>query len=165
MNNLILPFVFRCILAAAIASIPAVTGSAQGGAARTGVYDGYVYADCSAAKTPIVRIVLVQGLVPDGVPASRPTPSVEFLIEGGQEVLNTPTHQVAKDALKTGKGMAAISCPVVGDCAPAQEGTLNIKRGADGAISGDFKATWTGVPPRSGRFSNAPWRDSGKKCS
>src|SRR5688572_19261475 len=104
-------FIFRLFLAAAIAAGAAQAGIAQGGAARVGVYDGYVYADCSAAKTSIVRIVLVQGLVPDGVPASRPTPSVEFLIEGAQDVLATPTHTVSKDALKTGKGVAAISCP------------------------------------------------------
>jgi hypothetical protein len=108
--------------------------------------------------------VLVQGLVPDGVPSSRPTPSVEFLIGGGQQSLSTPSHTITADAVKTGKGAGAISCPVVGDCAPAQEGTVNIKRAADGSISGDFKATWTGIPPRSGRFSNVTWRESGKKC-
>jgi hypothetical protein len=156
--------IFRSFIALffAFLTVPAV---AQQGAARAGVYDGYAYADCSAAKTPIVRIVLVQGLVPEGVPSSRPTPSIEFLIGGGPEALSTPAHTLSAEAFKTGKGAAAISCPVVGDCAPAQAGTLNIKRGADGAISGDFKATWTGVPERSGRFTGAPWRESGKKCS
>jgi hypothetical protein len=156
--------IFRSFIALFFAFLTVPDAVAQQGAARAGVYDGYAYGDCSAAKTPIVRIVLIQGLVPEGVPSSRPTPSIEFLIGGGPDVLATPTHPLSAEAFKTGKGAAAISCPVVGDCAPAQSGTLNIKRGADGAISGDFQATWTGVPPRSGKFADVSLRESGKKC-
>src|SRR5262245_26756249 len=42
-------------------------------------YRGYAYADCPA-NAPAVRVVALQGLVPDGIPRTPPRPSIEILI-------------------------------------------------------------------------------------
>jgi hypothetical protein len=58
----------------------------------------------------------------------------------------------------------ALSCPVVGSCAPAQSGALSITgRSENGNLTGEFGAQWAIGAPRMGRFT-LMWRDSQAKC-
>jgi hypothetical protein len=155
----------RIGLATALAAAAASAGFGQGGAGVVGKYQGYAYADCSEAKTPIVRIVLVQGAVPAGIPAAPPRPSIELVLHGGVQKAVGQTVSVSADALTSGSGGAAITCPVVGWCSTAVKGTIQIEsRAADGGVAGKYQAAWRNGQPRSGQFS-AAWRESTAKCS
>jgi hypothetical protein len=126
-------------------------------------YGGYAFADCGPTNKPAVRVVLMQGPVPEGIPATRPRPSIELLVNGSvaQAAAELPVNA---EASKSGTGVAALSCPVVGACTTAQAGTLKISRAADGkTVTGDFQATWPNGMPRTGRFT-ASWREGGKAC-
>jgi hypothetical protein len=137
-------------------------GLAAGGA---GPVNAYAYADCSSSNAPVVSVVVVTGPVPANVPASTPQPSVKFVLNASLEGLSAPQSiGLSPDAAKGGPNAMALSCPVVGDCVPAGSGTLSIQRRADdGALWGNYQATWPGAPPRTGRFT-AVWRESQKKC-
>jgi hypothetical protein len=123
----------------------------------------YSYADCSAANTPQVRIVLYTGAVPAALPASAPTPAVHLILNGTADKIVTTPITISTDAIKGGPNAAALSCPVVGDCAPATSGTVTVQRGADGTLTGQYTAQWGTTPPRSNRFA-AGWKESTKKC-
>ena len=124
-------------------------------------YRGYAYADC-AASAPAVRVVALQGVVPDGVPRTPPRPSIEIQI-------NTPLDKAVGQQFtvdpKAGAGGAVVSsCPVVGDCSPAGNGTVAVtSKAEDGTIVGEFRAKWAIGAPRAGRFTVA-WRQSENKC-
>ena len=123
----------------------------------------YSYTDCSATNAPQVRVVLFTGTVPAALPASAPTPAVHLIFNGTADKLATTPITITADAIKGGPNAAALSCPVVGDCVPAQSGTVTVSRGADGSITGQYSAQWPIGPPRMNRFT-APWRESNKKC-
>jgi hypothetical protein len=126
-------------------------------------YRGYAYAECSNPATPSVRVVALQGLVPDGVPRSSPRPSIEIAIYAA---LDKAVGQSFNVANKPADGGAVVtSCPVVGDCAPAGTGTVSLtSRADDGTLVGEFRAKWAIGAPRAGRFTVA-WRQSDAKCS
>jgi hypothetical protein len=46
---------------------------------------------------------------------------------------------------------------------PATSGTITVKRGADGTLTGQYTAQWPIGPPRMNQFS-AAWKESNKKC-
>ena len=132
-------------------------------AGQTTTYGGYAFTDCGPTNKPAVRVVLMQGPVPAGIPATRPRPSIELLVNGSvaQAVADL---SVNAEAAKSGTGVAALSCPVVGACTTAQAGSVKMSRAADGAtLSGEFQATWPNGMPRNGRFT-ASWREGGKTC-
>ena len=160
------------LLSVAFVTMPDLAAQ-RGGRGTTGAPAGtgpgpvnaYAYAECGASNAPAVHLVIVTGAVPAAVPASTPQPSVKL-------VLNTPVDKLADsaatltvtaDGVKGGPNAGAFSCPVVGDCVPAQSGSISVQRDADGAIFGNYQATWTGTPERRGRFT-AVWRESQKKC-
>ncbi len=143
-------------------------GAAQaGGPGGAGPVNAYAYADCNAANAPVVSLVVVTGPVPVTVPASTPQPSVKFVLNTNVDGLSGVSGQsiaLSPEAGKGGPNALALSCPVVGDCVPAQSGTVSIQRRAeDGALTGTYQATWPGGQPRMGRFT-AVWRESQKKC-
>ena len=125
--------------------------------------NAFAYADCSPSKAMTTRVVLVQGPVPAAMPATPPRPSIEIIINAPADKLPSGSQTVAPDGVKAGPNAAMVSCPVVGDCAPAQSGTLTVQRGADGTVTGNYNGQWSQGQPRVGKFS-AAWRESGKKC-
>jgi hypothetical protein len=144
------------VVAFSLSAVP--VGHAQGGATQ---YAGYAFVECTATNTPAVRLVLLTGVVPATLPASAPTPNLSLILNGAVDAIVSK-----KVPLSTGPADAGriVSCPVVGDCVPAETGAVTIeKRAEDGALSGQFQATWPRFPERTGRFTVA-WRDSGKKC-
>jgi hypothetical protein len=137
--------------------------TASHAAGQSTAYGGYAFSDCGPTNQPAVRIVLVQGPVPAGIPATRPRPSIELMVNGSVPQAAADL-QVNAEAAKSGTGVAALSCPVVGACTTAQGGSVKISRAADGAtVSGEFQATWPNGMPRTGRFT-ASWREGGKTC-
>jgi hypothetical protein len=126
-------------------------------------YRGYARNECSTSDGPAVRLTVLQGVVPEGVPRTPPRPSIEL-------VLYAPLDKIAGQqftvAPKPASGVAvAISCPVVGACAPAEGGTVTLgARGDNGAVTGEFRAKWAIGAPRAGRFT-ADWREADNKCS
>jgi hypothetical protein len=137
----------------------------RAGAAGPGPTNGYAYADCSTANTPTVRLVIVTGAIPAAIPASTPQPSVVLVFNSNVDALSAqPSIGVSPGAARGGTDALALSCPVVGDCVPAQSGTISVSRRAeDGALIGTYQATWPGGQPRTGRFT-ATWRESQKRC-
>jgi hypothetical protein len=132
-------------------------------AAGQTAYGGYAFTACGPTSQPAVRIVLIQGPVPSGIPEARPRPSIELTINA-PVVQTSAEFPVNAEAAKSGSGVAALSCPVVGACTTAQSGNVKIARAADGAtLAGEFQATWPNGMPRSGRFT-ASWREGGKAC-
>jgi hypothetical protein len=125
--------------------------------------NAFAYADCGPSKASTPRVVLVQGPVPAAMPATLPRPSIEIIINAPAEKLPTGPQTIAPDGVKGGPNAAMVSCPVVGDCAPAQSGTLTVQRAADGSVTGDYRGQWSQGQPRVGKFS-AGWRDSQKQC-
>jgi hypothetical protein len=125
-------------------------------------YRGYAHAECSSAGSPIVRVIALQGIVPDGVPRTPPRPSIEIVIHAG---LDKAVSQQFNVGPKAADGGAVVSsCPVVGDCAPAGNGTVSLtSRAEDGTLVGEFRAKWAIGAPRAGRFT-VPWREAGSKC-
>ena len=125
-------------------------------------YRGYAHADCGPANSPAVRVIALQGLVPDGVPRTPPRPSIDIVIYAG---LDKAVGQPFTVAPKAAEGGAVVSsCPVVGDCAPAGNGTVSLtSRAEDGTLVGEFRAKWAIGAPRAGRFT-VPWRDANTKC-
>lgn len=125
-------------------------------------YRGYAYAECGPSGSAGVRVVALQGLVPEGVPRTPPRPSIEIVIHAG---LDSAVGQQFTVAPKAADGGAVVSsCPVVGDCAPAGNGTVSLtSRAEDGTIVGEFRAKWAIGAPRAGRFTVA-WRQSDAKC-
>jgi hypothetical protein len=126
-------------------------------------YRGYGRNDCGPTDGPAVRLTVLQGLVPEGVPRTPPRPSIELIIYApldkvvGQELTIAPKPVAG--------GVVAMSCPVVGVCAPADAGVLTISgRGENGSINGEFRAKWAIGAPRSGRFT-ADWRESVNTCA
>ena len=108
--------------------------------------------------------MIVTGAVPATVPASTPQPSIKLMMNTTLEALAAEKSiEFSPEAAKGGPTALALSCPVVGECVPARTGSLTVQRDADGAIAGNYQATWPGGQPRMGRF-NAVWRESQKKC-
>jgi hypothetical protein len=137
----------------------------SGVAAGPGPVNAYAYADCGPANAPAVSLVIVTGPVPATIPASTPQPSVKIVLNTSLDGLSTqPSIAISSDASKGGPHALALSCPVVGDCVPAESGTVSIqRRPEDGALTGNYQATWPGAAERRGRFT-AAWRESQKKC-
>jgi hypothetical protein len=130
---------------------------------RGPAYNGYAHADCSPSKTPAVRLVLVTGPAPVGLPATPPRPSIQLLLYSPADQLAGKTITV--DAAAAPSVGVALSCPVVGSCSRAETGTVTIQsRGGDGTLEGSFEANWPGGQPRAGRFS-VDWRDAAPNCS
>lgn len=153
---LIVAFVF-CAVPAGLAQ---QGGPTFGGAAAT-QYRGYAFVECTASNAAAVRLVLLQGVVPATLPASAPRPSLAVILTGGVNGVVGKEIALSKDPAGPGR---IVSCPVVGECVPAETGAVTIdKRGDDGALSGEFRATWPPIPERMGKFT-VGWRDSGKTC-
>jgi hypothetical protein len=146
---------------------PAGRGGGGRGAAAGGSVpiNAYAYAECGPANAPAVHLVVLTGPIPAAVPASTPQPSVKLVFNTSVDhFAEAQTVTISTDAAKGGPNALALSCPVVGDCVPAQSGTVSIQRRADdGALAGSYQATWPGSPQRTARFA-AAWRESGKKC-
>jgi hypothetical protein len=125
-------------------------------------YAGYGYVDCGSSNAASVRIVALQGLVPEGLPKSPPRPSIEFVIEGGLDAVMGKSFTIGP---KGGAGSAvALSCPVVGDCGVAETGNLSVTgKAPNGNLLGEFRAKWAIGAPRAGKFT-VFWRDSPAKC-
>ena len=125
-------------------------------------YRGYGRNDCSTADGPAIRLTILQGIVPDGVPRTPPRPSIELVIYAPlDKVIGQPLTVASKPAAG---GAVALSCPVVGACAPADAGTLTVSgRGDNGALTGEFRAKWAIGAPRAGRFTTE-WRESENTC-
>ena len=125
-------------------------------------YRGYAHAECGAAERAAVRVIALQGIVPDGVPRTPPRPSIEILIYAGLDKAIGQQFTVGPKAVDAGAVVS--SCPVVGDCAPAGNGTVSLtSRAQDGTLVGEFRAKWAIGAPRAGRFT-VSWRDAGSKC-
>ncbi len=123
-------------------------------------YRGYAYPSC---PTPAVRLVALVGRVPEGVPSSAPRPSIEIVFPEGVEKAVGQKLTVGPKAASG--GAIVLSCPVVGDCAAADSGSVTIaKRADDGGLSGEFRAAWSVGVPRTGRF-NVAFRNVPQKCS
>lgn len=153
---LIVAFVF-CAVPAGLAQ---QGGPTFGGAAAT-QYRGYAFVECTASNAPAVRLVLLQGVVPATLPAGAPRPSLALVLPGSADSVAGKEITLSKDPAGPGR---IVSCPVVGDCVPAEKGTVTLEpRGADGAFKGQFRATWPPIPERTGTFT-VGWRDSGKAC-
>ena len=165
---------YALALALAASSFTAV-GLAQDGAGRSrGLVGGrggdqaaappnaIAYADCSGSNTT-TRIVIITGALPAGIPAAPPRPSLEIVLNNPADQIPPSAVTVSPDGVKGGPSAAVLSCPVVGNCAPANTGSVTAQRGADGTITGNYQATWSQGQPRNGRFT-AAWRDSQKKC-
>ena len=130
--------------------------------AQTANYLGYTFVQCGPANAAGLRIVALQGLIPEGIPTSVPRPSIELVIPG------TADGIIGKQLTITSKpsadGAQAMSCPVVGNCAAAENGAFIVtSRTASGALVGEFRAKWGLGAPRAGRFT-AAWRESQAKC-
>lgn len=133
----------------------------QFGSGPPAQYSGYAFVECTASNAPAVRLVLLQGVVPATLPASAPRPSLAIVLPGTSDAIAGKEIALSKDPAGMG---TIVSCPVVGSCVPAETGAVTIeKRSDDGAMTGQFRATWPPVPQRSGKFTVA-WRDSGKTC-
>ena len=148
----------------ALCAVPAgtaQTGLPQFGGGQAANYVGYAFVECTAANTPAVRLVLMQGVPPKDLPASAPRPSLALILPGGPDSIAGKDATLSKDPAGAGQ---IVSCPVVGACVPAETGMATLEpRGADGTYKGQFKATWPPIPERQGKFS-VTWRDSGKTC-
>ena len=125
-------------------------------------YRGYGRNDCGPADGPAVRLTVLQGVVPDGVPRTPPRPSIEIIVYApvdkvvGQQLTIAPKPAAG--------GAVAMSCPVVGACAPADAGVMTITgRGDNGSLTGEFRAKWAIGAPRAGRFT-VDWRQSVNVC-
>jgi hypothetical protein len=125
-------------------------------------YLGYAFVQCGPGNAPGIRVVALQGLVPEGIPKTTPRPSIELAIPGtvdtilGKQITVAP-KPAADSAL-------AMSCPVVGACAPAESGAVVVNsRTEAGSLVGEFRAKWGIGAPRAGKFI-ASWRDSQAKC-
>jgi hypothetical protein len=125
-------------------------------------YLGYAFVECGEANTPGIRIVALQGLVPEGIPKAAPRPSIELLVPGTADTVVGKSMTVVP---KAAAGSAvALSCPVVGNCAPAESGALVVNSRTDaGSLVGEFRAKWGIGAARAGKFT-AVWRDSQAKC-
>ena len=124
-------------------------------------YRGYAHADCGGDSSA-VRVIALQGIVPDGVPRTPPRPSIEIVIYAGLDQAVGQQFTVGPKAVEAGAVVS--SCPVVGDCAPAGNGTVSLtSRAQDGTLVGEFRAKWAIGAPRAGRFT-VLWRDAGSKC-
>ena len=101
-------------------------------------YLGYAFVQCGPANAPGLRIVALQGLIPEGIPKAPPRPSIELVIPGTVETaLGKQFTVVPKPAAESA---VAFSCPVVGDCAPAETGALVVTSRTDsGALVGEFQ--------------------------
>lgn len=153
------------VLVMAAISIAASTGAQQAapqfGGGAPAQYSGYAFVECTASNMPAVRLVLLQGVVPATIPATPPRPSLALVLPG--TVNSIVGREIALSKDPSGSG-TIVSCPVVGSCVPAETGAVSIERRADdGAMTGEFRATWPPVPQRSGKFT-VGWRDSGKTC-
>lgn len=165
-----LSFVLSAVLLVA-ASVSAQQPGGRGaggrgpGAGGPGPVNAYAYAECGPANAPAVHLVVLTGPIPAAIPASTPQPSVKLVFNTGADAFaDAKTVTISADAAKGGPNALALSCPVVGECVAAQSGTVSIQRRAeDGALTGNYQATWPGAPPRTARFT-AAWRESGKKC-
>jgi hypothetical protein len=152
------------ILALVFCAVP--RGSAQQGGPQFGGggpanYNGYAFVECTAANTPAVRLVLLQGVVPAALPATAPRPSLALVLTGSPDSISGKEITLSKDPGGPGQ---VVSCPVVGSCVPAEKGTVKLEpRGSDGSFKGQFAGTWPPIPERTGKFSVA-WRDTGKTC-
>jgi hypothetical protein len=167
-ETLALRYALALVLAA---SSFTVVGFAQGTRGGRGADQGgggsappnaYAYADCSGSNTT-TRIVIITGALPASVPAASPRPSLEIVLNNPAEQIPPSAVTVSPEGVKGGPSAAVLSCPVVGNCAPANTGSVTAQRGADGTITGNYQATWSQGQPRQGRFT-ASWRDSQKKC-
>jgi len=126
-------------------------------------YLGYAFIQCGPANAPGLRIVALQGLIPEGIPKAPPRPSIELVIPGTVETAIGKQFTVVPKP--SAESAVAFSCPVVGDCAPAENGALVVtSRTGSGALVGEFKAKWGIGAVRAGRFT-AAWRESQEKCS
>lgn len=125
-------------------------------------YLGYAFVACGEANAPGIRIVALQGLVPEGIPKAAPRPSIELLVPG---TVDTIVGKQVSVLPKPSAGSAvAMSCPVVGNCAPAETGAVVVNsRTEAGSLVGEFRAKWGIGAPRAGKFI-ASWRDSQAKC-
>src|SRR4029078_10982112 len=122
-------------------------GAAAAGGAF-GAVNAYAYGDCGPGAAPDVSIVIVTGAIPPAVPASVPQPSVRIVLNTTPDKIpaEAQTLTVTADAAKGGPNALALSCPVVGDCVPAQMGTMTIQRRSDdGALGGTYAITWPGA--------------------
>ena len=125
-------------------------------------YRGYAHAECGPAGGPAVRVIALQGVVPEGVPRTSPRPSIEIVIYAALDKAIGQQFTVAPKAADA--GAVVTSCPVVGDCAPAGNGTVSLtSRAEDGTLVGEFRAKWAIGAPRAGRFTVA-WRQADSKC-
>jgi hypothetical protein len=125
-------------------------------------YRGYAHADCGPEGSAAVRVVALQGVVPEGVPRTSPRPSIEVVINAAVD--KAVGQQFAVSPKAVAGGAVVTSCPVVGDCAAAGNGTVSlVSRGDDGSLVGEFRAKWAIGAPRAGRFTVA-WRQSERKC-
>ena len=168
MEGTILARRFLFVLAAIVVLVSSVSAAQRGdtaGRGGPGPINAYAHADCSASNAPTVQIVVVTGPVPAAVPAAAPQPSVKLVFNTTvDKLVGQQSLTISPDAAKGGPNVLALSCPVVGDCVPAQSGTISMERRADdGAIVGTYQSTWPGSPQRNGRFT-AVWRESNKKC-
>ncbi len=146
----------------AVASVASLGLAATALLAQTANYAGYAYADCTPGRTPATRLILLQGPVPGGVPASAPRPSIDLLVYGALDEVAGKPLTVSPEPEGDATALAR-SCPVVGSCGAARAGTLTLTRGADGAITGAFRAQWGNALPREGTFS-VEWRDNPAAC-
>jgi len=154
-----LPFV----IAALFLSTPtgAQQAAPQFGGNPPANYGGYAFVECTATNKPAVRLVLMQGVVPAALPATAPRPFLAVILPGTVDTITGKDIALSKDPAGPG---TIVSCPVVGSCVAAETGTVNIQRRAeDGAMTGEFRATWPPIPLRIGKFT-VGWRDSGKTC-
>ena len=124
-------------------------------------YRGYAFADC-AASAPAVRVVALQGVVPEGIPKTPPRPSIEILVNAPLD--KAVGQQFTVESKAAAGGAVVSSCPVVGDCSPAGNGTVAVvSKADDGTIVAEFRAKWAIGAPRAGRFTVA-WRQSENTC-
>jgi hypothetical protein len=127
-------------------------------------YAGYAYLDCGSSNAASIRIVALQGLVPDDLPKAPPRPSIEFVVSGGLDAVMGKSFPIAPKGAAGAGSALAMSCPVVGDCAAADTGNLSITgKAPNGNLLGEFRAKWAIGAPRAGKFT-AFWRDSQAKC-
>jgi hypothetical protein len=153
-------FILAFVLSAVLPGM-AQQGGPQFGGGGAAQYNGYASVECTVSNEPAVRLVLLQGIVPATLPASAPRPSLALILAGSADSIAGKEIALSKDPAGPGR---IVSCPVVGDCVPAEKGTVTLEpRGADGAFTGQFKATWPPIPERAGKFT-VGWRDSGKTC-
>src|SRR5918993_1449514 len=109
----ILAFVF-CAVPRGIAQ----QGGPQFGGGGPANYNGYGFVECTAANTPVVRLVLLQGVVPAALPATAPRPSLALVLTGSPDSIAGKDILLSKDPAGPGQ---VVSCPVVGSCVPAEK--------------------------------------------